>query len=43
MIEVARSKYEFEDFKNLFDKPVEDANVYKAPPRGLVLTKVDYE
>ena len=43
MIEVARGKFEFEQFKKLIEQPIENANIYKAPPRGLVLTKVDYE
>ena len=30
-------------FKQLINEPVENVNIYKAPPQGLVLTQVDYD
>ena len=32
-----------ESFNNLIKDPKENVHVIKAPPQGLVLTKVDYE
>jgi len=43
MVEISKGKYEFEDFTNLIKHPKENVHVMKAPPQGLVLTKVDYE
>jgi tRNA pseudouridine38-40 synthase len=43
MVEVSRGKYELERYKNLIDHPAENVHIYKAPPRGLVLTRVDYD
>ena len=43
MVEVLRDKFELEYFKELINKPSENVNIFKAPPQGLVLTKVDYE
>ncbi len=43
MVEISHGKYELERFKKLIDHPTENVHIYKAPPRGLVLTKVDYE
>ena len=42
MVEVARNKFELEYFKELIDRPSENVNIFKAPPQGLVLTRVDY-
>ena len=42
MVEVLRDKFELEYFKALINKPSENVNIFKAPPQGLVLTKVDY-
>ncbi|MEA1882480.1 MAG: tRNA pseudouridine(38-40) synthase TruA [Candidatus Marinimicrobia bacterium] len=42
MVEISRGKYELEQFKNLLDHPAENVQIYKAPPKGLVLTQVDY-
>ena len=42
MVEVLRDKFELEYFKELVNKPSENVNIFKAPPQGLVLTKVDY-
>ena len=42
MVEVLRDKFELEYFKELINKPSENVNIFKAPPQGLVLTKVDY-
>ena len=42
MVEVIREKFELEYFKELINKPSENVNIFKAPPQGLVLTKVDY-
>ena len=43
MVEIARSRYDFDIFKNLIKSPKENVNVVKAPPQGLILTRVDYE
>lgn len=43
MIEISRGKYEMAQFKQLINEPVENVNIYKAPPQGLVLTQVDYD
>ena len=43
MVEVIREKFELEYFKELIDKPSDDVNIFKAPPQGLVLTKVEYD
>ncbi len=43
MVEIARGRYEFEDFNNLIKYPKENVHVIKAPPQGLILTHVDYE
>ena len=43
MVEVIREKFELEYFKDLIDKPSDDVNIFKAPPQGLVLTKVEYD
>jgi len=42
MVEVARNKFKLEYFKELIGKPSENVNIFKAPPQGLVLTRVDY-
>ena len=43
MVEVIRGKFELEYFKELINRPLENVNIFKAPPQGLVLTKVDYD
>ena len=43
MVEIARGRYEFEDFKDLIKYPKENVHVIKAPPQGLILSHVDYE
>lgn len=43
MVEVARGNYAFDEFKTLIDQPRENVNIFKAPPKGLVLTQVDYD
>ena len=43
MVEVIREKFELEYFRELINKPSENVNIFKAPPQGLVLTKVDYD
>ena len=43
MVEIARGKYKFDQFVDLIKTPKENVNIFKAPPQGLVLTKVDYE
>ena len=43
MVEISRGKYKLERYKNLIDHPVENVQIYKAPPLGLVLTQVDYD
>ncbi len=43
MVEVIRQKFEFDYFKELINSPTENVNIFKAPPQGLVLTKVDYD
>ena len=42
MVEVARGKVPLNRFKSLIDNPTESVYIFKAPPRGLVLTQVDY-
>ena len=42
MVEVSRKKIRFEKFKELIENPSENAKIFKAPPQGLVLYKVDY-
>ena len=43
MVEIARGKYKFDEFVDLIKTPKENVNIFKSPPQGLVLTKVDYE
>jgi tRNA U38,U39,U40 pseudouridine synthase TruA len=43
MVEISRGKFELERFKNLIDHPKDNVKIFKAPPKGLVLTKVDYD
>jgi tRNA U38,U39,U40 pseudouridine synthase TruA len=43
MLEISRGKIKIEQFKKLINHPIENVNIYKAPPQGLVLTRVDYD
>jgi len=43
MVEISSGKYELERFKKMIDQPTENVHIFKAPPRGLVLTQVDYD
>jgi len=43
MLEISRGKIKIEQFKELINHPIENVNIYKAPPQGLVLTQVDYD
>lgn len=43
MIEIGRNKYSLTKFKELLSSPREDVQIYKAPPDGLILEKVEYE
>jgi len=43
MIEISHGKFELEQFKDMIDCPAENVKIFKAPPKGLVLTKVDYD
>ena len=43
MIEVAKNKFSLSKFKELLISPREDVQIFKAPPNGLILEKVDYE
>jgi len=43
MLEISRGKIKIEQFKELINHPIENVNIYKAPPQGLVLTRVDYD
>ena len=42
MMEVARGKLEMNQFKSLIKNPNREARVYKAPPHGLYLERIDY-
>ena len=43
MLEISRGKIKIEQFKELINHPIENVNIYKAPPQGLALTRVDYD
>jgi tRNA pseudouridine38-40 synthase len=43
MLEISRGKIKMEQFKELINHPIENVNIFKAPPQGLVLTRVDYD
>ena len=43
MLEISRGKIKMEQFKELINHPIENVNIFKAPPQGLVLTQVDYD
>tara|TARA_B100001142_G_C14328639_1_gene653213 strand:+ start:589 stop:1329 length:741 start_codon:yes stop_codon:yes gene_type:complete len=43
MIEIGKKKYSLKKFERLLTFPKEDVQIYKAPPNGLILEKVDYE
>ena len=43
MLEISRGKIKIEQFKELINHPIENVNIFKAPPQGLVLTRVDYD
>jgi len=43
MMEVARGKLGINQFNSLIENPNREARVYKAPPRGLYLERIDYE
>ncbi|MBC8345903.1 MAG: tRNA pseudouridine(38-40) synthase TruA [Candidatus Marinimicrobia bacterium] len=43
MVEISRGKYKLEQFKELINHPIDNVNIYKAPPQGLALTQVDYD
>ena len=43
MVEVACGKFPLDRFKSLLDNPTESVHIFKAPPKGLVLTQVDYD
>ena len=43
MVEISRGKYDLEQFKELINHPSENVQIFKAPPRGLILKEIDYE
>lgn len=42
MVEVSRGRVSLEEFQNLIENPQPAAMVYKAPPQGLILERVEY-
>ncbi len=42
MIAVTQNRLSFETFTHLLDHPDKNAHVFRAPPQGLILEKVDY-
>ena len=43
MIEIGKKKLSLKKFEELLTIPKEDVQIYKAPPNGLILEKIDYE
>lgn len=43
IIKVAEGLYNIEKFKSLLNEPRKNVQIYKAPPNGLILARVDYE
>ena len=43
MIEIAKNKFSLKSFEELISFPKEDVRIFKAPPEGLILEKVEYE
>lgn len=43
MVEIAKKRYSTDDFEILLKNPQENVHIYKAPSRGLILEKVEYE
>lgn len=43
MIAIAKGKLTLEEFKRLIDEPNTQAHIFRAPPQGLILEKVDYD
>ena len=42
MVEISREKFTIESFLNLLNNPEKNVQIFKAPPQGLILEKVDY-
>ena len=43
MIEIARKRYNYNDFLELLNDPKENVHIFKAPSKGLILEKIVYE
>lgn len=43
MIEIGKNKFSLRKFKELLNSPRENVQIYKAPPNGLILKKIEYE
>ena len=43
MIEIARKRYNYNDFLELLNNPNENVHIFKAPSKGLILEKIVYE
>jgi len=43
MIEIGKNKFSLRKFKELLSSPRENVQIYKAPPNGLILKKIEYE
>ena len=42
MVEISRGRFTIELFLNLLNNPEKNVQIFKAPPQGLILEKVDY-
>ncbi len=43
MVEISRGRFRLADFEDLIANPKEKVHIYKAPPQGLILEKIEYE
>jgi len=43
MVEVARGRYQYQDFVDIFGRREDRKDIFKAPAKGLFLSKVEYE
>ena len=42
MIEISKGRYSLEDFVSLLKNPKKNVQIFKAPPQGLILKKIEY-
>jgi len=42
-VEISRGRFRLADFEDLIANPKEKVHIYKAPPQGLILEKIEYE